>query len=580
MLMNEMAAIKVTVNESSRELERPGRRVLQHVCRDSLILVLTIAACAVPFIGQPFHMDDGLYLDLARNARQNPWFPNDLPYVFQGIFYPDMGSHSHPPLQTYFLAAIQHPFGEGPGTEWIYHLCALFFPVLAVLSFYWICALYLARPLWPALMLACAPLFLVIQHTLMTDVPMLAYWLAAISAYLWAAHLGRPALYWLSALFQMAAVFTSYQALALIPLLGFYQVRKGRGLSGWLSLAVAPAAIVTWYALSCHHYGRPLWEVTAAYIQSRSPFSTHVLGTKLLAILEYQGWLFIFPLFLLYLLGRGLKWRALFLPLVAAVYLAQFRIPEYRLIDKGIFVVGLVSGFFVIFEMGKAAWRAISRKTSGAPGRVQAQFLQLWYFGYFAFCLFFLTEGSARYILPMLPPFVLWFFHHLGKSESTEHGCPAGRRWYSVIACGSLAMSLAWGLLLSQADLEFARIYPQAAADVSRVVKGEQAFSVGEWGFRYYLEDAGIGPLPADASPVRSGDFVVIPQLAVPHALPAGLQRAPVPIATFSYRPRTPLRVLDVQTPAAFYSTGWGVIPFSVSREAQETIEIFRVEAR
>jgi 4-amino-4-deoxy-L-arabinose transferase-like glycosyltransferase len=545
---------------------------------DIAILVLTVVACAIPFLGQPFHMDDGLYLDLARNVQKNPFFPNDLSYMFQGLFWQDMGSHSHPPFQTYFLSVILHFFGEGIGTEWIYHSFALFFPSLAVVSFYWICARFVQRPLWPSMLLACSPLLLVMQHNLMTDVPMLAFWLAAISCFLWATQLRSTILYGLSTVFQVAAVFTSYQSIVLAPLLGFYQFRKGRGPRGWLSLAVAPVAIVAWYAINCLHYQRPLWASTLGYVQSRSPLAMEVLGTKLLSILEYQGWLIIFPFFILYLLARDLKWRSLILVLLVSAYLAQLRISEYRWMDKGIFVVGLTAGIFVVLEMAKVAWSSFfrGRETLGFD-RVEGQFIGLWYFGFFFYCLIFLTEGSARYILPMLPPFLLCFFRVLEMSEILEYRLPRRLINSAMLASGSLAISLFWGLALSRADLEFAEIYPRAAAEFSRVAGALKSYSVGEWGFRYYLGRLGAQPLPADTSHVRGGSFLVIPKLAQPNEIPANLGSISMPVHEKSYRPATPLRVLDWQTPAGFYSTGWGLIPFSFSWKDLEEVRILQV---
>ena len=168
---------------------------------DLAILVLIVAACAIPFLGQPFHMDDNFYMDMARNAQAKPLFPNDTPYVFQGMRSPDMGSHTHPLFQTYFLATIMHFFGEGPGKEWIYHLFALLYPLIAALSFYFICARLLDRPLWPSALFACSPLFLVMQHTLMTDIPMLAFWLAAVCCFLYATDQRKAGLYAASVFF-------------------------------------------------------------------------------------------------------------------------------------------------------------------------------------------------------------------------------------------------------------------------------------------------------------------------------------------------------------------------------------------
>ena len=40
--------------------------------RDLGFLFLALVACSIPFLSQPFHMDDNFYMDMARNALRNP----------------------------------------------------------------------------------------------------------------------------------------------------------------------------------------------------------------------------------------------------------------------------------------------------------------------------------------------------------------------------------------------------------------------------------------------------------------------------------------------------------------------------
>ncbi len=542
------------------------------------LLVLIVVVCSIPFLSQPFHMDDNLYLDVARNTLQKPFFPQDMPYTFIGEFGQDLGSNSHPLMQSYFLATVLYFFGEGPGKEWIYHLFALIYPILAVLSFYFIAARFNERPLWPSMILACCPLFMVMQHSLMTDIPMLAFWLAAIASFLWAVQLNSRRLFALSVVFQFAAMFTSYQSFALTPLLGFYLLRKGRNRKALLSLLIAPALLMAWFTVNCFYFKRLLWGVTFAYVQSRSPFSLSMLWMKLLAILEYQGWLIIFPIFIFYILARYLKGRALVLGLLVATCIAQLRVPEYRFIDKAIFVLGLAAGFFVALEMAKAAWSALGKGVNRLGiETVDGQFIGLWYFGVFFYCLFLLPDGSARYLLPLVPPFLLCFFRILERSETSEYRLPPRTLNAAMVASGSLVVSLAWGLLLSRADQEFARIYPRAANDIVRAVNGAKAYGVGEWGFRYYLEKQGIASLPIDESRVRGGSYLAVPRMALPHGLPADLDTMLIPVGALAYRPDFPLRIFDWQTPAGFYSSSWGLIPFTFSRRNLEEIKILQV---
>lgn len=559
-------------------IQKPTLRRHQ-IHRDLAILVLVVVAFAIPFLPQPFHMDDNFYMDMARNALKNPGFPNDTPYVFEGRTLADMGSHSHPPLQTYFLAAVQKLAGEGEGKEWIYHSAGMVFPILAVVGFYFLGARFVERPIWPALGLAVAPLFMVMQHNLMTDVPTLAFWLAAIASFAWGVEMGSSNLLLTSSVFQFAAMFTSYQSFALAPLLGFYHLRSGRGRRGWICILAPILAMLVWLVLNYAHYGRLILIDTFGYVQSRAPVSAQALLTKLAALLGYQGWLIVFPFFLLYLLARGLKGRALGLAAIAAFYLTQIAVPEYRVIEKGIFAVGVISGSFVFLHMLYFALAAFWRSDGEAGfGRIESQFLGLWYVGVAVYCLFALPEGSARYVLPLAPPLLLYFFRRLEMIEIREYREENPRLLNaSLLASGAAVLSLAFGLLLSYADLEFARAYPRAIREITLVLPDVTNYFAGEWGFRYYARQAGLQHLPGDASEVRGGSAVVSPSLALPYDLPADLRSMLMPVHSVRLEPSTPVRLLDRQCRAGFYSTHWGLLPFSLSRSILENLEVRQV---
>ncbi|MBZ5498514.1 MAG: hypothetical protein LAP85_19125 [Acidobacteriia bacterium] len=550
------------------------------VHRDLALLVLVVIGCAVPFLSQPFHMDDSFYMDMARGARAHPLHPYDVPYDFGGFHVPDMASHSHPPLQAYFLAVVQRFAGEGEGREWIFHTVALLFPLLAAVSMYFIAAVFVERPIWPSLVMSVCPLVLIMEHTLMADLPTLAFWLAASACFLWATELSRKGLYVASALFQFAAMFASYQAIALVPLLGFYHIRKRGRAAGWFSLLLPLAGMCAWLGVTSAHYGRLVLRDTFAYVQSNQAAAPGLLGTKALALLQYQGWLIVFPFFLLYIFARGMKGRVFGLALLVSIYAAQAEVPGYRIVDKAIFVVGLVTGLFITVRMLALLRKAFVRGTDEVFGftRVEAQFIALWYFGVAAYCLILFTGGSARYILPLVPPLLIFFFRWLEVSEVSEYRSDRSPILNSaMVASGSLVLSLAWGLFLAQADFEFARIYPRAAAAFSRLSSGLDSYVTGEWGFRCYFARIGAEPLPARESSVRGGSLLVKPKLAMPYDAPADLVSMTIPYASLSFDLRTPFRTMDWRTPAGFYSTAWGLIPFSLSAQSLETLEIRQV---
>jgi hypothetical protein len=87
----------------------------------------------------------------------------------------------------------------------------------------------------------------------------------------------------------------------------------------------------------------------------------------------------------------------------------------------------------------------------------------------------------------------------------------------------------------------------------------------------------GVAARPSNESLIRGGSFMAIPKLALPHNLPANLRTMMMPVQTLSFKPDTPLRLLDKQSHAGFYSSGWGLIPFSFSQNALEEIEVQQV---
>jgi hypothetical protein len=581
--LSPISFVDVFVNSSVREMRpftrNPGLRRFP-VHRDLALLVVVVVGCAIPFISQSFHMDDTFYMDMARSARAHPLYPYDAPYDFGGFHVRDTASHSHPPLQAYFLAAVQQFAGEESGREWIYHAAALIFPLLAAVSLYFISARFVERPIWPSLAMAVCPVVLVMEHTLMADAPTLAFSLAAIACFLWGTELNRKSLYAASSLFQFSAMFMSYQAVFLALLLGFYQLRKRGRAAGWISLLLPPVCMGAWLGMTSMHYGRLILLDTLGYVQSRRPISLSVLGMKALALMEYQGWLIVFPFFLLYVFGRGLKGRLLGLAVLASVYVAQAAVPGYRLLDKAIFVLGLATGIFVSVRMGALLKDAFRRGIADAFGfgRLEAQFIVLWYFGVVTYCLVLLPEGSARYIMPLVAPVLIFFFRRLEVSEVAEYRVePYPFLNSAMVASGSLVLSLVWGLFLAQADFEFARVYPRAAAAFSRMYAGLDSYITGEWGFRYYFTRIGAKPLPFDESSVRGGSLLVRPKLAMPYGVPADLSSMTMPLVSLSFDLKTPFRTMDVGTPAGFYSTGWGLIPFSLSSRSLETLEVQQV---
>src|SRR5215831_2522055 len=150
--------------------------------RDLALLATLTLALHLPFVGQAFHLDDVQYLDIARNVYRNPVFPFDFSADFEGQHF-SLWGHTHPPLNSYIIATVLLFHHRSP-SEVFLHTSFLFFPLLATVAFYFLSKRFVDRPLLAAALLATNPTLTVSAHTLMTDVPYLALWLAGTVLFL------------------------------------------------------------------------------------------------------------------------------------------------------------------------------------------------------------------------------------------------------------------------------------------------------------------------------------------------------------------------------------------------------------
>ena len=181
---------------------------------------------SLPFIQQAFHLDDRIYLEIADNILKNPWFPFDYLIVFEGLVAPDAASHGHLPLISYYLAFLK--VVTGSDNEWVYHLAFLVFPLLGVVGFYDLAKGYLRFPLPAACLLAFSPAFFVSSHTLMTDVPLVAFWVFCLSRFLRICEGQAGRHDWLLCVLSLlAAAFVSMLTAGLIILMAAYLIING-----------------------------------------------------------------------------------------------------------------------------------------------------------------------------------------------------------------------------------------------------------------------------------------------------------------------------------------------------------------
>jgi hypothetical protein len=187
----------------------------------------------------------------------------------------------------------------------------------------------------------------------------------------------------------------------------------------------------------------------------------------------------------------------------AACLLGASRARGYAGPEQAIFFGSVLAGLLVVWRVAESAWR----------GRAQrdALFLAAWFAGALALAIGLYITGSARYLLPAMPPMVLVLV------ESARAALDPGR--FRALVAGTLLLAGSGAALLSAADYQMAGMYRDFARDLApalRTMDGKLWFT-GEWGLRAYLERAGAEELGRRDGRARPGDWIAVPKLPTTH---------------------------------------------------------------
>jgi len=533
-----------------------------------LLFLFILGLFYLPFLGQAFHIDDRIYLEIAGNIHQKPLFPYDYPAVFEGISAPDAASHSHLPLTAYYLALVQ--WLSGGDREWVMHLAFFVFPLIAGWGFWDLSRRYVSHRFAAVALLLTCPAFLVLGHTLMPDVPLLAFWILAVSRFfkIRDGDGGRWD-WWILALSLLGAALMSLESAGLLVLLAaalLLDWKQSRGhLLKYAPLLMLPLAVwVFWYFRAYLHYDRFVLVNTVLHMNKRDAFDWSLFGIKALSFVVNLGSVFVFPLAIWYGFSGTFRTRVgLLVSLLALVPFFTF-VPGWHWVHILFFVVFFSSGVLVVWEFVPAL-----RDRS-----LEVRVMALWFFGIFAAAMLLYYAGSVRYVLLAAPPVVLLWLRRL-ELQTPEPYLQRNLVWAGV------ALTALFALLPAYADYRFAGIYRDAARQlVSKYsAPGQTVWFTGEWGFRYYFERQGARMLRRVDPRAKPGDLIIKPYLASPWVTlydgdkwSALLEQRPV-------RENYPIRVIDYSSHAGFYSSAWGILPFSVSTgEKWEWFNVFEVK--
>lgn len=509
-----------------------------------------------------YHIDDTAYLEIARWIVAHPLHPMSGQLNWSGIAEP-IYKINQPALYPYLLAAWSALFGD---SEPAMHVLQSLFALACVFLFYRLArACAAAHAVWATALFVLGPAF-VVEQNLMTDVPLLAVWLAFFNLMICDAtsrHQDRR--YLLAALACAAAILIKYSSLTLVPILWLSLLFERRRSQAWT--AVVPVAVIAaWSLFNVFDYG-------GVHIISR-PTGDHSLqrwATAALAWVLALGALT--PLGIVALAQRlrsSTAAVAVFILAGAGLVLLATAVAadtiSDRLADQILWLSFLANGILVCLALLAAA-RHIDfgqiLRFALKPGRTAGLYLMLWIVGASAFNVVFAPFIASRHLLLILPAVTLLLAGPCGIALT---------RSAQAFALG-ITVVVSAGLCL--ADWRFAGFYAAEAAQLARSLPPAGAKWVsGHWGWQWYATHNGFGEIDVAHSKLQLGDYLAVAQ-EVDHQ---ALQRMPpLHILQTQTQKRPLLNLFCTGRSVRFYASNERTGPWSISRNCLNHITVFRV---
>jgi hypothetical protein len=180
---------------------------------------------------------------------------------------------------------------------------------------------------------------------------------------------------------------------------------------------------------------------------------------------------------------------------------------------------------------------------------------------------------AVRHLLPALPPLILLSFRFLKASES-----PWTRKERTILI---FLLVIQFGLagVVHLADYEYAASYREFAESVGE--SDESIWYVGHWGWKFYADRSGFLQLHRDGPYPSPGDLLLWPEkvhIGLVFQNARGLQDRLELVSRNSYEGVIPVRTMDGDAGAGFYSVGRGKLPYRFFPEGPvEVMRIYRV---
>jgi 4-amino-4-deoxy-L-arabinose transferase-like glycosyltransferase len=521
------------------------------------------ALCLLPFVGKAFHIDDPLFVWVARHIVEHPLDPYGFSVNWTLTQQPISEITKNPPLGSYLIAAASRVVGW---SEIALHLVFLVPALLAVLGTYELARRTCARPVVAALAALLTPAFLVCSTGVTCDTLMLALWVWSIV--LWHDGLERKDAVRLAAAMALVAAcaLTKYFGMALIPLLSAYAIARRDPVRRWaVYLAIPAVPLAAYQAWTSATYGRGLLLDAAAYATNwRAGESISLLDRGLVGLVFAGGCA------LTALTFAPVVWSKTALAVGAAAAIAGGTLVGLHastVLADAKTAIGIQACFFLAGGVAVLALAVDDLRRHRDPASL---LLALWVAGVFVFACFVNWTINGRSILPMVPAVGILLARRLERLENVRRS-----RVRIAVPLAAAALVSIW---VTFADFSMAEAQRTAATMIRAEAHGRPLWFEGHWGFQYYMQEAGGRSLDVKAMEVLPGDVVA---LAYNNTRVVGLPKPLTgPTEHFDIRQGAWAATIRQDVGAGFYASVFGPLPYAFGSIPPERYSLIEVKSR
>lgn len=467
----------------------------------SLIVIFLLWCIVTAFnLTKAVHIDDTVYLEMARHIRSDPLHPMSGQINWSNTAEP-IYSINQPPFMCYLYALTMSVFGD---SEIALHFLLSLFSLGAIYLFF-----ILARQFAPQNRLiltatfCLGPVFIPGQN-LMMDIPVVALWLTFF-VLVFNKKIKPLFRYIFAAVILSIAFLIKYTSLILMPILFFDILQKRDWRFLWTG-CVPVIILFGWSLFNIYDYG-------GIHILGRpvSPPNLMRLGYGLTDWLVCVGAVCPFSIILIPPRRDRLAWLGLLLLAAAAFLFIIYnsnnfnlgRPTSWRAIFGGIFFGNGVLLFASTLYYGARNCIVAYREKRQNEKSCHIIFLA-WLLGAMAFIVLFAPFVAVRHILIVVP--VVLLILNIGVFVRMA------KKWLVI---GMLA-TVFLGVTLGISDWIYADTYRVQAKKIGEKLRTKRENTIwylGHWGWQWYASREGLKLYDYKLAKLKVGDILVVPHL-------------------------------------------------------------------